>query len=802
MHQSASRRTRHLTTLAVAAALVATAGPAALPAAAAAPAHGVPAGASTDGPVAGAPAGVSPVAGAEESSPGVRATVPSPGVERAAAVPRIPRGSEVLAGGPSGILTWQRDGDGSLTWTRSADGVGTRLGRDGTGVGEPDCNCHGLHDTIALTDTEAPSVADKVTVRRMATGAESSVRLRARGLRYLGALGSTVIAFRDEPGRTEVHLLDLNGTRVTDRVLPGVPARSYRLRLAALAPGTFVLRYQTGPEVWDPVRDAVVDAKAGRVRRTHASGGWGEPSLSATHVAWSGTLRSPETGTWHNVVRVAAIGSADVTVRLTSATADDWARSDLMGDWLLTGPRTQLGLGSAGTDHGLYATPLAGGPRTPLLDHVTSVVPGPAGTAFAAGGTTARGEGVYRIAPGADGKPAATLVGGTGEPTRLTLRDSAVPPVVRLDGTAGSRMRWQLSRYNARVRVVLRHTATGATLTADTATSDPSDGRQDAAEIRPDQDAWFQLDWQGVLEDTGGHAYRQAPNGAYTYALTAQPQNGIGPDLEVTGSFTVRRAAVPHDLTDDGTPDLLARTRGGLLAGVNSLYWKTLDRTATDHRHGDFWEKYPVLAMGGDVVGNRAADLLARDAAGVLWVYPGKGDGSFASRVRIGSGWGGYDRLAGGTDHDGDRRADLLARDRSGVLWLYRGTGSASAPYKARKRIGSGWNAYDRLVSAGQLGGGASGDLLARDRDGVLWLYLGRGDGTFAQRVRVGDGWGAYRDLVGWGDADRDGRADLYARDGNGRSYVYRGTGDWRAPFAPRAGLPGWLEERNYTEVL
>ncbi|MFJ7157157.1 FG-GAP repeat domain-containing protein [Streptomyces sp. NPDC101118] len=787
MHQRTSRRTRRLTTLAVAAALAATGAPAATAAPAALPAAAAPAAGTSAGTSAGASAGT--------------ATGPA-GVQRAAAVPRLPRGSEVLAGGPGGLLTWQRDADGSLTWTRSADGVSTRLGRDNTDVSEPDCNCHGLHDTIAFTDTEAPWVADRVTVRRMDTGAESSVRLRARGLRYLGALGQTVIAFRDDPGRAEVHLLDLKGTRVTDRVLPGVPAHAYRPRLAALAPGTFVLRYQTGPEVWDPVRDALVDAGAGRVLRTYASAGWGLPSLSATHIAWSGTLRSQETGTWHNVVRVAERGSAQVAVRLTSKTADDWVRADLMGGWLLTGPRTPLGLGTAGVDHGLYATPLAGGTRTRLLDHVTAVVPGPAGTAYVSGGTTARGEGVYRIASGADGKPVATLVGSTGEPTRLTLRDKDAPAVVRLDGTRTGRMRWQLSRYNARVTVVLRHTATGATVTADTAGSDPSDGREDAAELRRLPDAWFALDWQGILEDTDGHSYRQAPNGAYTYTLTARPENGIGPDLKVTGGFTVRRAAVLHDLTDDGTPDLLARTRGGLLAGVNSLYWKTLDRTATDHRHGDFWEKYPLLAVGGDVVGGRAADLLARDAGGVLWVYPGKGDGSFASRVRIGSGWGAYDRLAGGSDHDGDGRADLLARDRSGVLWLYRGTGSASAPYKARKRIGGGWNAYDRLTAAGQLGGGAAGDLLARDRDGVLWLYLGRGDGTFAQRVRVGDGWGAYRDLVGWGDADRDGKADLYARGRDGRSHLYRGTGDWRAPFGPRSGLPGWLDERAYAEVL
>ncbi|KAF2774605.1 hypothetical protein [Streptomyces sp. OM5714] len=40
---------------------------------------------------------------------------------------------------------------------------------------------------------------------------------------------------------------------------------------------------------------------------------------------------------------------------------------------------------------------------------------------------------------------------------------------------------------------------------------------------------------------------------------------------------------------------------------------------------------------------------------------------------------------------------DLVARDSAGVLWLYRGTGSASAPYAARTKIGGGWNTYNVL---------------------------------------------------------------------------------------------------------
>ncbi|MFE7300236.1 FG-GAP repeat domain-containing protein [Streptomyces sp. NPDC057579] len=67
----------------------------------------------------------------------------------------------------------------------------------------------------------------------------------------------------------------------------------------------------------------------------------------------------------------------------------------------------------------------------------------------------------------------------------------------------------------------------------------------------------------------------------------------------------------------------------------------------------------------------------------------------------------------------------------------------------------------------------------------MLWLYLGKGDGTFDGPVRIGAGWGAYSQMVGVGDADADGKADLVVTSDD-QVYVYHGTGNWKAPFAPR----------------
>ncbi|MFD3724529.1 FG-GAP repeat domain-containing protein [Streptomyces sp. NPDC058671] len=71
--------------------------------------------------------------------------------------------------------------------------------------------------------------------------------------------------------------------------------------------------------------------------------------------------------------------------------------------------------------------------------------------------------------------------------------------------------------------------------------------------------------------------------------------------------------------------------------------------------------------------------------------------------------------------------------------------------------------------------------------DGVLWTYLGKGDGTFAPRTRIGGGWQVYADIVGIGDGNKDGRPDVYARTPAGATYFYPGTGDYNVPFAPRS---------------
>ncbi|WP_329284111.1 VCBS repeat-containing protein [Streptomyces sp. NBC_00691] len=165
---------------------------------------------------------------------------------------------------------------------------------------------------------------------------------------------------------------------------------------------------------------------------------------------------------------------------------------------------------------------------------------------------------------------------------------------------------------------------------------------------------------------------------------------------------------------------------------------------------GAGWGIYNEIISASNTGGAVADDLLARDSSGVLWHYLGLGNGALSQRTRIGSGWNAYTQIAGKGDVSGDGRPDIVARDGSGVLWLYKGTGNYRTPFTSRTRIGSGWNAYNAIVSSGDLDFDGKADLVARDASGALWLYKGRGSATtpYSGRVKIGtSGWNGFREM-------------------------------------------------------
>ncbi|MFK0296207.1 FG-GAP repeat domain-containing protein [Streptomyces sp. NPDC090442] len=619
-------------------------------------------------------------------------------------------------------------------------------------------------------------VAKKITLRDMSTGSSAVIDLATYGYSYAGTVGTSVIAVKQTGKTVEAHILESVDGKVTDRVVIGMRFKARDIDAVAGGPGSVALRYKPVDPIGDMFSEFVaVDLASAKVTHHTLGADSSRVALSGTHVAVMG----PESNTRQNgTLTIEKHGDNQKSTSHSTNMLDPMV--GLVGDWVLYGGRSRLNEGWSSFSLGLYAMPVDGYVGRPVMDHASSVTPTPDGGLLAMGGTVEHGEGLYQISAGADGKPVAKLIAGTGEPTKLTLLDSEVPVVAELDKNGGRwKAHWQLSRVVESATVTLRHTASGA---------------QREVEIPIDPlvpQSWksvpIDLDWDGLL----GPSYapdQAAPNGRYTWKLTAKPRNGIGPALDAGGAFTVSRPPAPHDYSDNGSPDLLLRSSWGEMERKDTYLDPEDGRLKSPDavRIGGGWDTYNQVTAVGDVAGAPHGDLVARDGSGVLWLYLGKGDGNFDGRVKIGGGWGGYTQLTGGGDVNGDGRADLLARDSAGVLWLYKGTGNWKAPFAPREKVGGGWNAYDQITSVGDVAGAPHGDLVARDKSGVLWLYLGKGDGNFDGRRRIGGGWGGYTQMVGIGDANNDGKADLLVTSSNGDAYVYHGTGNWRAPFAPR----------------
>ncbi|MFD4372630.1 hypothetical protein [Streptomyces sp. NPDC058486] len=749
-HQPA--RTARRLSVAVAVALAVTAGGlAAGPALASAPAV-VPAAVAAD--LASAPAVIDPASG-------LRGWGKSGFLSRVGGVGEVPS------------YRWTRY-EGGVTTTLPASATLYRASMGGDVVVRPEGTSYHLYDMVA---GGAPVTLDTSFLGASATLAWVMDR-------------TLVMQTKDSGGRTTLHLVSESpepGVQAVSEAVTGFPADAKIVSSSPSENGLLAVSYTGTVNGVAGKRLAVVDLATAKVVDDRAV-----PSLhtgstfaaSATHVAWVERLADRR-----SVVVTARRGQA-ATVRHTVAAQDERLSLGLVGGWALYGVPGGAAADAANPLHALRAVPVGGGTPVTVLDSLELAYGGP-DALLAQGGTAAEGEGVYRIVPGTGGKPVATQVATTRVRTALGVVKETAPATADFSGGGSTaRWTWDLGRSNARVYFVVTHSASGRKWKSEPAVMDYTpEGKRGLASFT----------WNGLFPDQVS-----APTGTYTWTMTAWPENGIGGELKRTGTLKVTNKPIQHDYSTSAFPDLLARTDRGELISYDTrqiLFWPASTyywRTPT-HRGGG-WNAYDRILATGNLDSTPYSDLVARDRAGVLWFYANKGT-TLAKRTSIGGGWNAYDKLAAGSDLTGDGRPDLVATDRTGVLWLYKATGSATKPFAPRKRIGGGWGAYNNLTAPGNLGGGPAGDLLARDRTGVLWLYLGKGDGTFAPRTRVGGGWGGLEHLVPIGDLGRDGRPDFLASTpyrGDRASLVhYKGTGDWRAPFEKGVTTP-LLEAKDH----
>ncbi|KAA6219024.1 VCBS repeat-containing protein [Streptomyces filamentosus] len=686
----------------------------------------------------------------------------------------------LISSGANGFVTVTVINDGTdlaYRWHRFADGSVTPLPRDSE------------LDTRPETDPGSDRVAVKTgrnTYRLldMAGGVPVDIDTSSVGTgAYLSQLaGDSLVMVRyDGSQRESLHLVSKPAGTVVHRPVAGLPADADISRISYSPAGVLAVQYKGTAGGTTGQRLAVVDLAAAKVVEDRAVPRYyfnGNVAVSATHLAWT------ESDSQSNVTVVTARRGATETTRhpAFSTYGSPYVPVSLLDDWAVY-RRSGVELSAGSLTDGTTVTGLLGNLKG-LVETKNGLL--------AEGTTPGGGKGVYRIESGADGRPAVTVLATSGATTPTTVLTEQVP--VGADfRRAGSKavLRWTYGRSDVWASLELTHTKSGRTW---------SQGRT----LKGDQtEATF--DWDGTFSRyeapyNGTAAY----NGAYTWKMTVESMSGVGGKVVRTGTLQVDSGTAAHDYSDSGSPDLLFRDGSGHLASYDvRQFLAAPERDWERTERGGGWYVYDRLLSAGNLDANPHSDVIAREkSTGVLWFYSGKGT-TLATRTQVGRGWNAYTTLAAGSDLTGDGRPDLVATDKDGVLWLYKATGDGAKPFAARKRIGGGWGTYNLLTAPGDIGGAKTGDLLARDRDGVLWLYLGKGDGTFAPRTRVGGGWGAFNQIVNIGDADRDGRADLIAESGTKQDpwlTLYKGTGNWKAPFAPAKtiGIPSY-ESRDTT---
>ncbi|GAA0626683.1 hypothetical protein HPO96_36725 [Kribbella sandramycini] len=133
--------------------------------------------------------------------------------------------------------------------------------------------------------------------------------------------------------------------------------------------------------------------------------------------------------------------------------------------------------------------------------------------------------------------------------------------------------------------------------------------------------------------------------------------------------------------------------------------------------------------------------------------------------------------VAGPAVANGPAPGELVARDRDGRLWVHPATGDPTRPWDpaVRRLAGSGWQAPNVLALADVSLDGKP-DLFTRDPagDGTVGYHATRSDAAWDPAVRV-------LGMAGWNnaasvlveDVDQDGRPDLLARQSGGNLRVW-----------------------------
>jgi hypothetical protein len=231
------------------------------------------------------------------------------------------------------------------------------------------------------------------------------------------------------------------------------------------------------------------------------------------------------------------------------------------------------------------------------------------------------------------------------------------------------------------------------------------------------------------------------------------------------------------DLDGDGLADLVARSGSKLLLFPGNGRGGLRSPVVIP---GD-WSGLDLLAGRGDITGDGVPDLVGRErAGGTTHFYPGDGKGGLGPRLGGTQRYAGQRWLALGGQMVGSGAHDLVALNEAGAVRVFRNSGGTNIA----KVVDTGVDLSDAdlVLSVGDWNGDKHGDFMAR-RGGEMSFYAGNGKDGFAPPVSAGQGWAQLTHVAAVGDANGDGSPDLVGRTKDGAIRVYPGNG--KSGFKP-----------------
>jgi len=245
---------------------------------------------------------------------------------------------------------------------------------------------------------------------------------------------------------------------------------------------------------------------------------------------------------------------------------------------------------------------------------------------------------------------------------------------------------------------------------------------------------------------------------------------GNGNGTFTTGTTLSNVPSFVADFNGDGIPDVLAFTQSGNLFVYLGKGDGTFQTPVETYTGVPLYS--PGLAVADLVTGNNDADVVVPNPTGGVLVFLGKGDGTFAAPVNYASPYAG--QLFVG-DFTGDGKADVLANGGGGVFVL---PGNGDGTFQAAKitTYSGGWG----VVTVGDLTGNQKLDLVLESSSVYTYVapisvMFGNGDGTFQQPSNQFTPTVSSSPTLA--DVNGDGKLDLLVQ-GFPFLQVYLGNGD------------------------